>query len=245
MRERRTEAPSRRSESISAVLPWIDDQEEARNRRALRVGLTLAAAVHVLALSLPLIAPKPLPPRVIDLRPIFVISETPIPKPPDPPVQPPEPPATPPRPAAVVIPVPSLPDPLPIERPLEPIAPEPTLPVLSTALDLVPLPDAPPADPDEVLEFGTGMTKPVRIAGADPVYTEAARRIGTQGVVIVEATIDRDGRVLEARVLRGLPFGLSESALSAVETWRFEPSTLNGRPIKVRYRVAVNFSLSR
>jgi TonB family protein len=245
MRERRTEAPTRRNESISAVLPWIDDQEEARNRRALRIGLTLAAAVHVLALSLPLIAPKPLPPRVIDLRPVFVISETPIPKPPDPPVRPPEPPAAPPRPAAVVIPVPSLPDPLPIERPIEPIAPEPTLPVLSTALDQVPLPDAPPADPDEVLEFGAGMTKPVRIGGVDPVYTEAARRVNVQGIVIVEATIDREGRVVEARVLRGLPFGLSESALSAVESWRFEPSTLHGRAINVRYRVVVNFSLSR
>lgn len=245
MRESRTEARIRRTDSITAVLPWLDDQEEAKNRRALRVGLTLAAAVHVLALSLPLIAPQPLPPRVIDLRTHFRISETPIPKPPDPPVQPPEPPTTPPRVATVVIPVPNLPDPLPIERPLEPIAPEPTLPVLSTALDLVPLPDAPPADPDEVLEFGTGMTKPLRLSGADPVYTEPARRTGTQGVVIVEATIDRDGHVLEARVLRGLPFGLSEAALSAVESWRFEPSTLNGKPINVRYRVVVNFSLSR
>lgn len=245
MRERRIEAPTRRNESISAVLPWLDDQEEARNRRALRIGLTLAVGVHVLALSLPLIAPKPLPPRVIDLRPIFRISETPVPKPPDPPVRPPETPTTPPRAATVVIPVPNLPEPLPIDRPLEPIAPEPTLPTLSNALDLVPLPDAPPADPDEVLEFGTGMTKPVRTGGADPLYTEAARRTGTQGVVIVEATIDRTGRVLEARVLRGLPFGLSESALSAVESWRFEPSTLNGRPINVRYRVVVNFSLSR
>ena len=245
MRERRTEARTRRTESISAVLPWIDEQEEARSRRALRLGLTLAAAVHVLALSLPLIAPKPLPPRVIDLRPHFRISGTPIPKPPDPPVRPPDPPTTPPRAATVVIPVPNLPDPRPIDRPIEPITPDPTLPVLSTALDLVPLPDAPPADPDEVLEFGTGMTKPVRTGGADPLYTEAARRTGTQGVVIVEATIDRTGRVLEARVLRGLPFGLSESALSAVESWRFEPSTLNGKPINVRYRVVVNFSLSR
>lgn len=245
MRKRRTEARTRRTESISAVLPWIDEQEEARSRRALRLGLTLAAAVHVLALSLPLIAPKPLPPRVIDLRPHFRISETPIPKPPDPPVRPPEPPTTPPRAAAVVIPVPNLPDPQPIDRPIEPIAPDPTLPVLSTVLDLVPLPDAPPADPDEVLEFGAGMTKPVRLGGADPVYTEAARKVGIQGIVIVEATIDRDGRVLETRVLRGLPFGLSESALSAVESWRFEPSTLNGQPINVRYRVVVHFSLSR
>lgn len=245
MRESRTEARIRRTDSITAVLPWLDDQEEAKNRRALRVGLTLAAAVHVLALSLPLIAPKPLPPRVIDLRPIFRIAETPIPKPTEPPAQPPEPPTTPPRTATVVIPVPTLPDPLPIDRPLESITPEPTLPTLSTVLDLVPLPDAPPADPDEVLEFGVGMTKPVRIGGADPVYTEAARKVGIQGIVIVEATIDRDGRVVEASVLRGLPFGLSESALAAVESWSFEPSTLNGKSINVRYRVVVNYFLAR
>lgn len=61
----------------SAVRPWIDDQEEARNRSALPVGLTLAITVHVLALSLPLIAPTTLPPRVIDLCPFFAISEAP------------------------------------------------------------------------------------------------------------------------------------------------------------------------
>lgn len=243
MRESRTEARIRRTDSITAVLPWLDDQEEAKNRRALRVGLTLAAAVHVLALSLPLIAPKPLPPRVIDLRTHFRISETPIPKPPDPPVRPPEPPTTPPRVATVVIPVPTLPDPLPLDRPLEPIAPDPTLPVLSTALDLVPLPDAPPADPDEVLEFGAGMTKPVRISGSNPGYTEAARITKTEGVVFVEATIDRDGRVVAAKVVRGLPFGLAESALSAVEGWTFTPATLDGKPVAVRYRVQVRFAL--
>lgn len=244
MRER-TEAPTRRGESISAVLPWIDEREEARNRRALRLGLTLAAAAHVLALSLPLIAPEPLPPRVLDLRQHFVISETPIPKPPEPEPPPTSPEPAPRRPATVVIPVPELPDPVPIDRPIEPIAPEPTLPTLATALDLVPLPDAPPADPDEILEFGAGMTKPVRIGGRDPVYTEAARKARIEGTVIVEATIDRAGRVTEARVLRGLPLGLSESALAAVETWLFEPSTLSGEPINVRYRVLVNFSLAR
>ncbi|MEO1368411.1 MAG: energy transducer TonB [Acidobacteriota bacterium] len=35
----------------------------------------------------------------------------------------------------------------------------------------------------------------------------------------------------------------STAALDAVKQWRFEPSTLGGRPVAVLYRVEVTFSL--
>jgi TonB family protein len=40
-----------------------------------------------------------------------------------------------------------------------------------------------------------------------------------------------------------LPLGLSESAVAAVERWRFEPATLHGQPVKVYLSLTVKFNL--
>jgi protein TonB len=65
-----------------------------------------------------------------------------------------------------------------------------------------------------------------------------------QGLVIVEATIGRDGRVTEARLLRSIPM-LDQAALDAVNQWEFTPTLLNGVPVPVIMTLTVNFTLSR
>ena len=96
---------------------------------------------------------------------------------------------------------------------------------------------------DEILRVGGEISKPVRLGGAQPAYTELARKARIQGVVIVEAIIDKEGRVTNVRVLKGLPMGLDQSAVDAVKSWRFKPATLNGRPVSVYYSLTVNFRL--
>jgi periplasmic protein TonB len=96
---------------------------------------------------------------------------------------------------------------------------------------------------DEILRVGGEITKPVRLGGAQPAYTELARKARIQGVVIVEAVIDKEGKVTNVRVLKGLPMGLDQSAVDAVKSWRFRPATLNGRPVSVYYSLTVNFRL--
>jgi protein TonB len=63
-----------------------------------------------------------------------------------------------------------------------------------------------------------------------------------QGVVIIEATIDTEGRVRNAFVLRSIPL-LDQAALDAVRQWEFEPVQLNGVPKPVIMTVTVNFTL--
>lgn len=46
-----------------------------------------------------------------------------------------------------------------------------------------------------------------------------------------------------AWVLRGLPLGLSEATVKAVEGWIFEPATLEGEPVRVLYNVTLSFRL--
>jgi protein TonB len=84
---------------------------------------------------------------------------------------------------------------------------------------------------------------PVVVTRVEPVYNETARRARIQGMVIIEAVIDRQGNVTEARVLKTLPLGLDQSALNAVKQWKFRPGTLNGQPVPVYYNLTVNFRI--
>ena len=63
------------------------------------------------------------------------------------------------------------------------------------------------------------------------------------GMVIIEAIIDKQGNVTDARVLRGLPMGISEAAAAAIQRWKYKPAMLNGRPVSVYLTVTVTFTL--
>lgn len=128
--------------------------------------------------------------------------------------------------------------------------------------DVLPVPDAPPsngggnpnpgppgngpavADPAAgVLVVGGDVKKPVAIYQPQPQYPEIARRARVQGVVIVEAIIDKNGNVTDVQLRKGLPYGLSEAALKAVSQWKFKPATLGDQPVAVFYSLTVRFAL--
>jgi protein TonB len=58
-----------------------------------------------------------------------------------------------------------------------------------------------------------------------------ARQADIEGVVRIEVTVDESGRVIAARVLSGLGYGLDESALIAAKASSFEPATKCGKPV--------------
>lgn len=90
---------------------------------------------------------------------------------------------------------------------------------------------------------GVEVLAPKLIESSRPGYPEAARKNKTQGVVVVDALIDEQGVVQDVRVVRGQPDGLSEAAVAAVRTWRFEPATFQGKPVAVEYSLTVQFRL--
>ena len=93
------------------------------------------------------------------------------------------------------------------------------------------------------LRVGGDVKAPVAITRVEPTYTEVARKARIEGMVIIEAIIDRDGNVTDARLLKPLPLGLGDQALDAVRRWKFKPGTLNGQPVPVIYNLTVNFRL--
>jgi len=90
---------------------------------------------------------------------------------------------------------------------------------------------------------GPGMTPPERISQNQPRYTEAAREAFLRGVVIVQVIIDREGEVVCAVPLIGMPLGLTEATLETLHDWRYKPARLDGEPIPVFYNLSTNFRL--
>lgn len=89
-----------------------------------------------------------------------------------------------------------------------------------------------------------GGTHPVLVRRIRPIYPAPARRAGIQGTVLIRAVVRADGSVDRTEILKDQPFGLGEAARQAVQQWRFEPATYNGRPIDVYYTVSFDFTLS-
>jgi TonB family protein len=74
------------------------------------------------------------------------------------------------------------------------------------------------------------------------VYPPAAKEARIKGTVILRVLVDRTGEVEDVEVLKGLPKGLSDAAVTAVRQWRFEPATVDGKPVPARFTLTFNFS---
>jgi protein TonB len=77
----------------------------------------------------------------------------------------------------------------------------------------------------------------------DPVYPEAARLAGTQGLVVLDVVISADGTVERLRPVAG-PDPLVQSARDAVQAWTFEPYRFGSKAVEVETTIAVDFRLN-
>ncbi|MBE2253499.1 MAG: energy transducer TonB [Myxococcus sp.] len=74
-------------------------------------------------------------------------------------------------------------------------------------------------------------------------YPEEARQADVEGVVKLALTVDADGRVTAARVLKGLGYGLDEEALRRARRIRFSPGRRNGQPVASSLEFNLRFTL--
>ena len=101
----------------------------------------------------------------------------------------------------------------------------------------------PPVKPGPV-RVGHMVKTPVKTKNVQPIYPRMALEARIEGVVIIEATINETGQVINAKPLRGVPL-LEQAALDAVRQWEFTPSLLNGVPVPVIMTVTVTFTLAK
>ncbi|MFZ0426528.1 MAG: energy transducer TonB [Acidobacteriota bacterium] len=243
--------------------------EDVSNRRPLQVAAVLAILFHLMLLfiSLPFLHSQVLLPSK-DIISLVQLAQPSLPKggaPPQPEVQKPKPKEVVPKPKPILVPIPDPTpfEPEPIEREIVLNSPK-VLNEISADLNLGDI-SAPSGggrglegtgtgpstgsgeaagDGSGVYQVGGGVAAPVIIQQTMPAYTDEAIKAKAQGVVLLLATIRKDGRVTDFQVVRGLGYGLEEKAIEEIAAnWRFRPGTKDGRPVDVRATIEVQFNL--
>ncbi|MEP7168078.1 MAG: energy transducer TonB [Bacteroidota bacterium] len=179
-----------------------------------------------------------------------------------PPVDPAEPPPPPPPPPPPVQQTIKFVPPVVVDKPVEEEAPPPQEKLEEVAVGEVTQEGtgeeiAPPAevvaDPDagkiftvveEMPQFpGGGEAALLQYLRSNIKYPPLARENGIEGTVYVTFIVDKDGKVKEPKLLRGVT-GLDEEALrviSRMPDWK--PGKQNGRTVAVQYNLPVRFTL--
>ncbi|OJT26633.1 energy transducer TonB [Archangium sp. Cb G35] len=106
-------------------------------------------------------------------------------------------------------------------------------------------------DPKEVKAYAAPKYVPVYQVDTEPSvasevkipYPDEARRAGIEGTVTLSITIDNEGRVVKATVVKGLGYGLDEAARTALLRFRFKPAIKNGEPVSTEMKYSYTFML--
>ena len=121
-----------------------------------------------------------------------------------------------------------------------------TVGAIGVPQDAIPMPPVPPPPPPPKpaapVRAGELVRAPQKTVDVHPTYPEIARAAHVEGTVILEAVLDRNGRVDQVRVLKSIPL-LDRAAIDAVRQWQYTPSTLHGVPVEVLMTITVTFNL--
>jgi periplasmic protein TonB len=134
-----------------------------------------------------------------------------------------------------------------------------TVPLPATAAETLPTPVVNPvapvaaspapqsAMPSPAAPVRAGPSIPASYAASNrkPDYPLIARRYGEQGTVMLSVYVRADGSAGDVQIKTSSGHELlDESAKTAVQGWRFNPATIDGKPIAQWYQIPIPFTLS-
>ncbi len=115
-------------------------------------------------------------------------------------------------------------------------APPPPPPVEEETFDLAAVQEQP--------EFPGGMEEMYKFLSKLQKYPDMEADAGIQGKVYVEFVVEKDGRITETKVKKGVSDGLDKEALRLVKAMpNWNPGKMNGKAVKVRFVLPVKFTL--
>ncbi len=94
----------------------------------------------------------------------------------------------------------------------------------------------------------TQVTKrPVILEGPELHYPDRARQEGIQGRVVLSIVVNADGRVQagSVRVIESVHHLLDQEAISYAHSAVFQPACLDGRAVRTRVRLPIDFKVFR
>jgi TonB family protein len=87
-----------------------------------------------------------------------------------------------------------------------------------------------------------GYSSPTCVSCPQPQYTGRPLGRVVEGTVVLEISVDENGRARHIRIKKAMLDGLTETALAAVQKWRFIPATgPDGKVAPLRESVTVSF----
>jgi TonB family protein len=99
-----------------------------------------------------------------------------------------------------------------------------------------------PSAPAAPLPIG-GDVKPARlIFSVPPSYPKLAKSQRVSGNVLIDALIDPAGHVTVMNVVSG-PTLLHQAAMDALKQWKYQPASLDGKPVPMHLTVTIRFRL--
>jgi TonB family protein len=107
-----------------------------------------------------------------------------------------------------------------------------------------PTTDSPRIATPQRVRVSSGVSQGLLIKKVSPQYPEEARTEGVQGVVLLKATIDKEGSISNLELISGHPL-LAPAAIEAVKQWKYRPYLLAGQAVVVETQIQVNFTLQR
>jgi periplasmic protein TonB len=114
--------------------------------------------------------------------------------------------------------------------------------VIGSVLSSTPVAVPKVATPQRV-RVSSGVSQGLLVRRVQPNYPPLARQARIQGVVLLQATISKEGDIKDLTLISGHPM-LAPAAIEAVKQWKYRPYLLNGEPVEVETQVQVNFTLS-
>ena len=93
-------------------------------------------------------------------------------------------------------------------------------------------------------EFPGGTAALMKYLGTNIKYPTISQEMGSEGRVIVQFVVDKDGSISNPEVVRGVDAYLDKEAIrviSSMPKWR--PGVQNGKKVRVKYTVPVVFRL--
>lgn len=105
-----------------------------------------------------------------------------------------------------------------------------------------PPPAVHPAPQPSMIRLSSGVVAARGVFQPKPPYPELARIARSEGTVVLQAIIGKDGSIQDLKVLSGPPL-LTRAAFDAVKTWRYQPTLLNDQAVEVLTEIDVIFKL--
>ena len=97
---------------------------------------------------------------------------------------------------------------------------------------------------EQMPEFPGGMSALMKYITTNLQYPAAAKKAGTQGRVIVQFVVERDGTITNAKAVRSVESSMDEEAVRIINTMpKWKPGMQRGKTVRVKFTVPVMFRL--